>query len=414
MNVDKVFPVDPELEIKEELISIHAINPFVEHNSSARAYMSSSHISQSITLLNGDERIIQTGMDNQFGDNTFSKKIEFDCRVIKLINRYDGIDINSVGITTAMLLVVENIETLEIDTIEIPYYFSLHQYFGFKYVWNTELLNNLNPGDILLKDTVLADSPAVTENKGYKFGINANIALMTIPETSEDGVVISKSMSERMSYEIFETRVVEFGENTFPLNIYGDENNYKPFPEIGEMVNDSSVIMVLRDYNSKLSPALTSRKDVTEFNPIFDKAVYVKGPGKKDAYGNIVSGEIVDIQAHYTPRFKKEVYTGTADTVMKYAKGLTRYYQNVADLYEALQNDHYRRYKNNDLKVSEKFHRLLIDAYAVTNSGDGKIKYSFRNEPLDIYRVSMVIKYRVSANIGAKLTDLSGKVSYMN
>lgn len=411
MSTERVFPVDPDLEIKEELISIHAINPLVAHNSSARAYMSSSHISQAITLCHGEERIMQTGMDDQFGDNTFSKKIEQDSRVLKIINRYDGVDINSVGIVTSMLIMVEVIETGELDVIELPYYFSLHQYFGFKYVWNKELINSLSFGDVLLKGTVLANSPAVAENNGYKFGVNANIALMTIPEVSEDGVVVSKSLSERMSYDIFETRTVEFGENSFPLNIYGTEGNYKPFPELGEIINTSSVFMALREYRPELAPALMSRKDVCDFNPIFDKAIYVKGPGKEylDSKGNTIkSGEVVDIKAYHSPRFKKEVYTGTADNVMKYAKGLKRFYQQTIDTYEEFQHEHFKRYKNNDLRVTERFHRLLIDAYAVTNPDEGKIKYSFRNEPMDIYKIDVVLRFRVNIGIGSKITDLSG------
>ncbi len=406
----QVFPVDDDLRIREELVSIHAINPLVANNSSARSYMSSSHISQSLTLINGNERIIQTGIDNQLGDNTFSKKVEDDCRVLKVIHRYDGIDARSVSAVTSQLLVVENIQSGEIDVIDIPYHFSLHQYFGFKYKWNKELLSTLMYGDIIPGGTVLADSPSVAPNKGYKFGLNANIALMTIPEVSEDGVVISKSMSERLAYKLFETRVVEFGTDTFPLNIYGDDTVYKPFPEIGEQINDSSVVMVLRDYNPDLSAALTSRKDVREFNPIFDKAVYVKGPGKEELVcGDVVkSGVIVDIKAYHSPRFKKEVYTNTSDSVMKYVNGLKRYYANIIDTYETLQKDHYKRYRNNDLAVSEKFHRLLMDAYAIVNPDDNKIRYSFRNEQLDIYRLEFVIEYTILPGIGSKITDLSG------
>jgi hypothetical protein len=411
-KINKVFEVDPLLEIKEKLVSIHALNPFVANDSSARSYMFSSHLSQAITLEHGDERIIQSGLESQFGQNTFSKKTESDIRILKIIPRYRGIDQNSINAVTELFIMFENLDTGEIDHINIPYYFTLHQYFGFKYKWNNDVLGTLMPGTVLPKGTILADSPSVDVNSGYKFGANLNIALMTIPETAEDGVVISQSMSKKLSYKIFETRVVEFGTDSFPLNIYGDDENYKAFPDIGEQINDDSVIMALRDYDQALSPALVSVKDVQSFNPIFDKAVYVKGPGSKvnDGEGVIKSGVVVDIKAYHSPKFKKEIYTETAGDVQKYVNGYKRFYQDILDQYDKLRADHYRMYKNNDLRISEQTHRLLIDAYAILNNKNHKINYSFRNEPLDIYRIEFTIEYTINPSVGAKITDGHGKV----
>jgi len=394
----RVFDVDENLEICEELISIHAINPFLQHNSSPRGLMSSSHISQILTLNNGDEKIIQSGLEKQFGGNTWSRKLENDSRIVSVIRRYDGIDATSVTETTEVTIMFEDLKTGMIDYETLPYYYSLHQYFGFKYDWKTDVLNSITHNTILPKDTILADSPAVTENSGYKYGVNANCALMTIPEVAEDGVVISESMSKKLSYDLFETRVVEYGTDTFPLNIYGDENEYKPFPEIGEVINDDSVVMVLRDYDSDLSPALTSVKDAMDFNPVFDKAMYTKGLG----------GVVVDIKAYHNPKFKKEVYAGTSNTVDKYVKGLIKYYKTIIDTYETMQKDHYRRFKNWDLPVSEKMSRLLIDAYAIVNPDDRKIKKTFKKDEMDIYRIEFTIKYTVEPKIGAKLTDSNG------
>ncbi|MGE3591679.1 MAG: hypothetical protein AB7G52_04170 [Arcobacter sp.] len=39
----KVFEIDPDLKIREELLGFHSMNPFVAQLSSARSYMYSSH-----------------------------------------------------------------------------------------------------------------------------------------------------------------------------------------------------------------------------------------------------------------------------------------------------------------------------------------------------------------------------------
>lgn len=277
---EQVFKIDPALRIREELVSIHAINPFVPSNSASRGAMSSAHISQSLALLYGENKIVQAGLEIQFAKNTFSKKAENDVRVLKIISRYDGLSVNSVNALTEILVIVEDLETRELDYIGLPYYFTLHQYFGFKYVWNHRLLEELVPGMVIPKGTVFADSPNVGPNGEYRYGINANIALWSIPETAEDGVVISESMADKLAYKVFESRTIEFGTNDHLLNLYGEPDRFQPFPEIGQRIREDSVLVSKRAYDPELSPALVSRMDVMEHNPTFDENVYVKGPGK--------------------------------------------------------------------------------------------------------------------------------------
>lgn len=422
--LSKLLEKDEDLRITEELISIHAINPFINHCSSARGVMLSSHFSQSLTLNNGEERIIQTGLEKQFGDNTFSKKAEEDMRVIKVIDRYKSIDYNGVDKVVEKLVIVENLETGEIDYIDIPYCNKMHQYFGFKYKVDEDLVNTLRPNDILPKNTVLADSPSVGENKGYKYGLNGNLCLINLPEATEDGIIISRSFAEKLNYSIFETRVVEFGSNSFPLNIYGDENNYKPFPEIGELVNEDSIIMALREMvgnndtkvkskkpESFLAPALTSINDVKDFNPIFDKVVYAKAPGEdKVVNGYKVNyGRIVDIKAYGSPRSKKLPYSGTSDIVNKYINGLRSFYQDILNVYESLSTYKFRtNNKERTIKLSEKFHRLIIEAYSIVNPDNDNIIYKARNELLDTYRIEFTIEYVCGVTVGHKISDANG------
>lgn len=408
---EEVFKIDDDLKLKEELVGFHAINPFLQYISSSRAYMLSGHFSQMLTLENGDERIIQTGIEKQFGENTFSAKIPNEARIVKVIKRYNGIGVNSVNVVNGYLIIYEDLTTGELDYVEIPYYHSLHQYFGFKYKWNKDIINSLQPNMIVPAGTILADSPSVTKNSGYKYGVNANVLLATLPDIAEDGVVISKELSKKLSYKIFERRVVEFGSDSFPLNIYGDENEYKPFPEIGEYINEDSVVCVLRDYDPMLAPALNSINDVREFNPIFDEAVYVKGPGYKidDGSGGVIeSGKVVDIKVFNAPKFKKEIYSGTADMIYKYINGLKKYHNDIVSTYKEEVNNHYGKFRNRDVKVSNKLHRLLVDSMAISNNDNKKIKYNYRNEALDIYRVEFTIEYTVSPGIGGKITDTFG------
>lgn len=398
-----------DLPIKEELVGLHSMNPFIRELSSSRSYMSSSHLSQSLTPLFGDEKIIQTGLEKQFAENTFSRKTEEDVRVIKLIKRYEGVSSDSVDKVAEYIVITESLETGEIDYISVPYYFKLHQYFGFKYHIK-DRLKNLRPNDVLPKDTILADSYSVGKNNGYKFGVNANLCLLNIPETAEDGVVISQSLSERLSYRTFETRNIEFGSTSFPLNIYGDDKIYKPFPEIGEAIGPDSVLCALRDYDERLVNSLVSINDVREFNPMFDKAYYVNGPGYKMNIRDkeFDTGIVVDVKVYTNPKYKKDVYSGVSGYVDKYANALKRYYKDILDTYDEIRKDHLMRYKDTELKISNKFHRLIVDAMALVSPESSKISYNNRNDTIDLFRVEFVIQYTHTLKVCNKISDLHG------
>lgn len=411
--LDKLLYRKEDLKVVEELIGLHAMNSFINHCSSARGTMMSSHFSQSLVLNDGEEKIIQTGLEKQFGDNTFAKKPEEDVRIVKIIDRYNSVEYNGINAIVEKTFIVESLETGEIDYIDVPYYNKLHQYFGFKYNINPDI-DKFKVGDILPKGYILADSPSVGKNKGYMYGVNGNLALINIPETTEDGVVISKSFAEKLNYTIFESRVVEFGANYFPLNIYGDDNNYKPFPDIGELVNQDSVIMALREYNERLSPALTSINDVRDFDPLFDKVTYVNAPGeeklmkdfKHGGYKKVNYGKVVDIKVWSTPKSSKKVYTGVAEMFNKYVEGYKKYYTDLLRVYDELSYDKLRNKQvKKEVLLSDRLHRLIIEAMSIANPNNDKITYKNRNELLDLYRIEFVIEYTCTANIGSKVSD---------
>jgi len=363
--------------------------------------MLSSHLSQMLTLNNGDEKIIQTGIEKQLGANTFSKKLENDSRIINVVKLYGGIDVNSVNTTTELVIIFEDLVTGMIDYLELPKYFSMHQYFGFEYKWNENALGSLVKDNIIPGGTIFADSPAVDSNSGYKFGLNANVALVTTPEVAEDGMVISEDFAKRLEYTTYETRSVEFGVDSFPLNLYGDVDNYKPFPEVGESINDDSVLIALRKYDTELAPALNSRYDVMEFDPVYDEAVYVK----PDTY-------VENIKVYNNKKFKKNIWNGTSDMTVKYAEGLKKYYADIIATHEELEKDHYKRYRNNNMRVSEKLNKLLLDAYAMVNPDNNKIEYTYKNEKMDLVRIEFTLKHVARPTLGAKITNLTGIVIY--
>jgi len=392
-----------ELNLKPELYSLTAINPFANHNSASRSLMLSSHIAAALTLIDGDEAIVQSGIERELGKQTLNVNIKNDSKVIEIIPRYSmGLDQSCLNKIVDVLLIFEDLVTGEIDCVEVPYSSSFHTYFGFKYNWDHETLNNLAPNDILKAGTVVADSPAVTKNKGYKFGAMLNVAMVTVNESAEDAVVVSESAAKKLTTNVYDKRSIEFGSNSFMLNLYGDEDNYKPFPEIGEYLKPSGALVAIRDYVDGSAASLTGKKDIMDFNPIFDNVVYVRGGKSK----------VVDIKVYRSPEAKKEVYSGTDELVNKYADAYIKYLKEIVDLYEKLTAEYIRKYHVDGLKISNRLTRIITDAMVIMESdnirSDRKISKVHRKKQLDIYRVEFVIESTLSVVEGFKITDKHG------
>jgi hypothetical protein len=392
----------PQNELATELLSIHALNPFGQYNSSSRSTMFASHICQRLVTEESDEKIIQTGLEQEFGKYTFKIKMPEDGKIIKIIHRYPhGVDQNSLNFNPETIVIYEVSKTNVIDYFTIPYHASYHQYFGFKYDKKPDI-GNILPGNYIKKDTVFADTPSVAENNNYKFGINANVAFMSLPSVSEDGFMVSRDFLKRLKFRIYEKRTVEFGSNNFPLNMYGTKDNYKPFPDIGDYIRDDGILMMLRSYDNDLMPIEISKLDTMEPDFIFDKGVYVRG-GK---------GRIVDIRVISNNSPNKQLPEKMCEHINKYERALLKFYNDIIQTEEQIRHDRKRKYSDGEVKLSPKFHRLLVESLAITNWNGDKLKQNLtllhRKNPIDEYSIEFTVEYVIEPNIGFKLTDCHG------
>lgn len=215
------------VEVTPELLGANSINPFSIYNSSSRLTMNFSHMSQRLVLLNADEKRFQTGMDLALGEATFSVKAPCDMLVLYVLDRYpsrgnkDGIPDNP-----ETIIIYEDSSTKSIGCLSVPKYDSYHQYMGFE-LKHKEAFSEIGYGRHFKKGTIFADSTAKKENGGYAFGRDLNVAYMSLPAVADDGFIVSEETLDMLQFHMYKKCVVEFGNNTFPLNLYGDVNNYK-------------------------------------------------------------------------------------------------------------------------------------------------------------------------------------------
>lgn len=388
-------------QLSSSLMGVSSLNPWDMNDSSSRKQMIASHVSQALVISGSTERYCQTGMENEYAKYTFSIKIpdnmedpESGVEIIRIIERYrNKVGSDSISFNPQRIIIYEDVNTKELGMINIPNYCSYHQYFGFEYK-PTEALSQIRVGAFVKAGTILLDSPSVTPNGGYKFGRECNVAFMTHPSVSEDGIMVCRDVLPFFSFKTYETRIVECGSKFFPLNLYGDAENFKPFPDIGDRIRPDGLLMCLRSYDKELSVVEQNVNDLMEPDFIFDKCTYAGGEG----------GRVIDIRVHHDPKNTQAgIPQGMEVQLAKYDQARHQFYQDIVHEYSRLKHD-----RRESLRITPEFHRMVVEALSVIDAGPQRIAKLYRQAPLDDWRIEFVVEYETIPDIGFKATDLHG------
>lgn len=406
----------PELGLRAELMSIHGMNAFAAHNSASRGVMFASHFGQRLVINGAEEKIVVTGVCREMAKATFSVKMPADGRIIAIIDRYPTNELAYGGFkeNPETVAIVETENPKEIRMISLPSYVSYHTHFGFRYK-ATPNIRYLTPGACLKGGTKFLESPAITENGGYAYGLNLNVAFMSIPGVGEDGVIITRKALQRMKYKVYEKRIVNFGSKMFPLNTYGDDNVYKIFPDIGDEVRADGILMAFREYSPGIASTQMSKRATRRIQYLFDKLVYARQVDDSPTQGlqSERRGRVVDIRVYRKHTSNPEMPAEMAAQPMRYYQATERYYRELLGVEERLRREYARVYRDTSvLPIKGNLHRELTIAHAVLGTPDSRSRQqlilNYRREPLDEWMVEFVVEYEVTPDVGSKVTCIAG------
>lgn len=391
-TTDKV-PAPPRKvnELRAELLSSGAINPFSGYNSSPRQGMLTKQLGQALVVVGAEARRLQTGIEREIGKYTFSKRFDHNSLIVKAIPKFpQTLGPNRIvgSIEQTVIFVNDEDPNLEVDVLYLEENFTMHHYFGFEYKYNHDVLSKIRSNAKMPRGTIVADSPSVQPNGDYAYGINANVVLSSYPGGAEDGVVMSESFAKKLTTTLYETREFTFGDTVVPLNSYGDDINYKIFPDIGEQVREDGILCALREYVPELAPCDLSVKSLQRITQ-YDKKQFVK-PGST----------VVDITVTKGTSKPDVIFTNHDEQVAKYHERHLQYYKDIKDTYKQL-----KRKMGNGLQISNEFHRLLVEAEAMLSD---KVVLTRKRKRIAPWTVSITVKYTLSANNGFKITDTHG------
>lgn len=395
LNEDGKAEIINELDI--ELVGAPTnMNPWVAVNSASRQQMHASHLKQRLVTEGVTKRRNVTGTEREYAKYTFNQRIPVNATILGVLPKYaKQISQGAIKENPATLVIYEDFETKEIGSILLEDYFFQHTSLGWKYK-KTANYHKLAKGNTIAAGTVLADSPCVDNDGDYRYGIETNVAYLTVPGIIEDGFIVSKSYQQKLATTMLGTRTASCGKALFPLNLYGDENTYKPFPGPGERIREDGLVMAFRAIDTNLTIAdlhprnlLADRVDYE-----FDKTIYAQ-PGARVADVEILT----DHNARY-----RTTPTGMETEMNKYVEAKDLFYKRIIELYQSN-----NRKRNSNLDITPEFHSWVVESLANFESSSKERVVRTKNKtPLDDFNIEITYAYRKVPTIGYKITDTHG------
>ena len=202
-----------------------------QKSSGNRHQMFTSHLEQAVMLRNPETPLVFTGREKPYGQYTDSyKKTKNPVRIVDVISKFPT------NPRWRYVYVVQDTITGVYDVIEVTHIEKLSEMHG--YLRPTTDGDMWQPGMIIPGDTCIYRSNNHDEHENYRYGSNAKCCYLSIPETEEDGIVVSESFAKKITFSTVESTEIFLNINDVMLNLYGDESDFKAFPNLGEEVKN--------------------------------------------------------------------------------------------------------------------------------------------------------------------------------
>ena len=337
-----------------------------------RSTMFTSHLKQFLNLLTPEVPFVFTNNENMVGKYSGGhKEAKHDLLVYRKIAKFDEI----IDTPRVYKLFVYDKETKTYDIIERKVCEDLTENFGYDYINN--VIDSFSEGDTITKDTVMYRSTSYDEDMNYGFGKNITVAYTLEPFTSEDAAIASRSLTESMASIETETMRIGLNNNDFLLNIYGDKNEYKVLPDIGEKVSNK-IAVTRRQFNNQLLFDFkdSSLREIHEGDSIY----YID----KDV-------EIIDITIYNNNEQLSD--TPFYHQILTYYEAQKKYYQEILDTCEEIM-DSGEKYSR-EIDYEYKRAKEMLDDTKKWRDGDSE----FSN-----MEIELKIRRRVPLAKGSKIT----------
>lgn len=211
-----------------------AMMPFAASNSGSRKLMFGTQLEHRLSLINPDVPFIQTGYEKQFGTESSSyikTKDNETLEVLGTVAKFSWLPKHH------YYLFAINDQKKEIKMFERKEYKHITESYG--YLYNNDVLDNLQPGSIIHPGSPIQMSQSFDEYGNRMDGKNLLTMYNACEHTIEDAILISESAAKKLASPLVKKVNIVINDNDIPLNIYGNNEIYKIFPDIGECTKNN-------------------------------------------------------------------------------------------------------------------------------------------------------------------------------
>lgn len=341
-------------------------------NSGSRLIMSSAFLEQAIIPNNPEFPFIYTGYENAFGKYADSiTKSDKNVKVISVISKFPTLPRH------IYYYVVQDILTGVYDIIEIKHYESYAEKHG--YIKPTTDGDLFVPGSIIPQGKILASAPTRDKFGNYCTGLNANVAYVSWTDVEEDGFGVSDEFAANHTYEQIDELNVTVNRNHIMPNLYGDAEEYKSFPDIGEDAKNGAVC-ALRQVNYSFTASETTERSLME---LLDSDSIIYGKGK-----------VIDIDVFIND--EEELKNNECRTqLMKYWMISKIFHQKIIDELGKIVNNKRNKYSYRLKSLYERSKDFM----------NPDIQFSSNNGLFEFAFVKFTVAEEVPLHEGTKITD---------
>lgn len=230
-----------------------------------RTTMFCSQLSQAVVLDQPERPRVFTRFENVFGSYTTAvRRLPCAARVISIHERSP----------------LYNVYAFEHEDGTAAIHFAApvrHLTESYGYFLDSSPLAEVAIDDELPAGALLQSWPCQDSDGNFAYGVNLRTVYMNLDGlTYEDGLVISESGAERISHTNVEHISVVLNANDLTLNLYGDDEHYAGFPEVGEEIK-SGILLARRRINHESALFDLSSPQLVRVNWEGDTVVYSEG-----------------------------------------------------------------------------------------------------------------------------------------
>lgn len=249
--------------------------PMYKFSSASRRYMGSNFPNQALPIREPSLPRHMSGYEDQMKDITFQVKTPCDLTVIRIIDDFNPTVAQlEAGIESPRRVIYRSNETGMSGIIHIITYERNAEYFGMKYNI-LPVAKQLYVNQRLPKDTVLAECSSII-NDMFTTSIDVPTAFISTAATIEDGIEIGESWVEKLTPLVVGSKSTKFGKNSFPVMMYGDDDELKGYPEQGEEIRPDGLLYAIREYDELMDCVNLLPENITRPDLVADRLTYAE------------------------------------------------------------------------------------------------------------------------------------------